>query len=107
MEKPPRKLLLFAPGECEMLHKQVENFSHFKSEMHERDIIIEQFCQNKENKNEFTNWNISTDCSFAIVLIGRDGGEKYRSYKLVNAKVIFDIVDVMPMRRHEIKSKRN
>lgn len=104
MEKPPRKLLVFATGECAMLHKQVEIFSHFKSEMDERDIVIEQFCQNKENKNNFTNWNVSSDSSFTLVLIGRDGGEKFRLHKLLSAKDIFDMVDAMPMRQQEIKS---
>ena len=104
MAKPPRKLFVFATGECAMLHKQVAIFSHFKSEMHERDIVIEHFCQNKENKNKFTNSNIPFDSNFALVLIGRDGGEKFRSYKLVSAKVIFDILDAMPMRKQEIKS---
>ena len=88
-----------------MLHNQVAIFSHFKSEMLERDIVIEQFfCQDKENKNKFTSWNVPSDSIFTLVLIGRDGGEKFRSYKLVSAKAIFDMVDVMPMRRQEIKS---
>lgn len=87
-----------------MLHNQVAIFSHFKSEMLERDIVIEQFCQDKENKNKFTSWNVPSDSIFTLVLIGRDGGEKFRSYKLVSAKDIFDMVDVMPMRRQEIKS---
>ena len=104
MEKPPRKLLIFGTGECAMLHNQVAIFSHFKSEMHKRDIVIEQFCQDKENKNKFTSWNVPSDSIFTLVLIGRDGGEKFRSYKLVSAKDIFDMVDVMPMRRQEIKS---
>jgi len=106
MENPPRKLLVFATGECTPLHKQVEIFSPFKSGMHERDIVIEQFCLNKENKNKFTKWKVPTDSSFTLVLIGRDGGEKFRSYKLVSAKTIFDIVDVMPMRLQEIKINR-
>ena len=104
MEKPPRKLLIFGTGECAMLHNHVAIFSHFKSEMLERDIVIEQFCQDKENKNKFTSWNVPSDSIFTLVLIGRDGGEKFRSYKLVSAKDIFDMVDVMPMRRQEIKS---
>ena len=104
MEKPPRKLLIFGTGECAMLHNQVAIFSHFKSEMLERDIVIEQFCQAKKNKNKFTSWNVPSDSIFTLVLIGRDGGEKFRSYKLVSAKDIFDMVDVMPMRRQEIKS---
>ena len=105
MEKPPRKLLIFGTGECAMLHNQVAIFSHFKSEMLERDIVIEQFfCQDKENKNKFTSWNVPSESIFTLILIGRDGGEKFRSYKLVSTKAIFDMVDVMPMRRQEIKS---
>lgn len=104
MEKPPRKLLVFATGECAMLHQQVAFFSHYKTGMQERDIVIEQFCRNKENKNTFTSWKVPTDSSFVLLLIGRDGGEKFRSYKPVTAKEIFDIVDVMPMRIQEIKS---
>ena len=106
MEKPPRKLLVFGTGECAMLHKQVEFFLKFTSDMNERDIVIEQFCLNQENKNKFATWNIPTDSNFTLVLIGRDGGEKFRSYKLVSAKTIFDRVDAMPMRIQEIKSNR-
>lgn len=106
MEKPPRKLLVFASGECTMLHKQLAIFSQFKSEMNERDIVIEQFCQDKGNKNKFISWNVPSDSSFTLVLIGRDGGEKFRSYKLVSAKLIFDMVDAMPMRIQETKSNR-
>ena len=104
MEKPPRKLLVFGTGECAMLHKQVAIFSHFKSEMHERDIVIEQFCLDKENINKFTSWNVPSDSIFTLVLIGRDGGEKFRWHQLVSAKAIFDVVDDMPMRRQEMKS---
>lgn len=104
MEKTPRKLLLFGTGECAMLHTQVEIFSHFKSEMKERDIVIEQFCLNQQNKNKFTTWKVPFDSSFKLLLIGRDGGEKFRSCKVVSAKVIFDIVDAMPMRIQEIKN---
>lgn len=73
--------------------------------MLERDIVIEELCQDKENKNKFTAMNIPADSSFTLVLIGKDGGEKFRSYKPVSAKDIFDRVDVMPMRIEEIKSK--
>lgn len=104
MTNPPRKLLVFATGDCTLLYQQVAIFSEFKSGMVERDIVIEQFCQNKENKNKFTSLNIPSDSSFTLILIGKDGGEKFRSYKPVSAKDIFDMVDVMPMRRQEIKS---
>lgn len=59
--------------------------------MPERNIVTEQFCQNKENENKFTSWNIPADSSFMLVWIGKHGGEKFRSYKPVSAKDIFDM----------------
>ncbi len=103
MEIPPRKLLVFGNGDCSMLLKQVEIFSKSKDAMNERDIVIEQFCHNEKNKNKFNSCNIPSDSSFTLLLIGRDGGEKFRSYKLVSAKAIFDMVDAMPMRIQEMK----
>jgi len=43
---------------------------------------------------------------FAIVLVGKDGTEKYRADDLVDPSVIFDIVDGMPMRRREMREQR-
>ncbi len=104
MESPPRKILVFASGECSLLHQQVAILSQFISGMNERDIVIEKFCLDKGNENKFKAWNVNPDSSFAMVLIGRDGGEKFKWYKPVNSKAIFDLVDVMPMRIQEIKS---
>lgn len=39
--------------------------------------------------------------SFTIILIGKDGGEKYRSDHL-NMPRIFDLIDGMPMRQEEM-----
>ena len=44
---------------------------------------------------------------FKIVLIGLDGGVKYKSKKVEKADVIFNLIDSMPMRRQEIKSSKN
>lgn len=40
---------------------------------------------------------------FAVVLIGKDGGEKYRSCTPISSRNIFDRIDAMPMRRSEIR----
>lgn len=46
-----------------------------------------------------------TGSDFSTVLIGLDGGEKYRSKKVVKPKVFFDLIDAMPMRRQEMRGK--
>lgn len=41
--------------------------------------------------------------TFAVILIGKDGGEKFRSEEPVGPKVFFDRIDAMPMRRREMR----
>ena len=42
------------------------------------------------------------DGRFTVVLIGKDGGEKFRSCEPVAPQNIFDRIDAMPMRRREM-----
>lgn len=41
--------------------------------------------------------------TFAIVLVGKDGGEKFRSAEPVGPRDLFDRIDSMPMRRREMR----
>ena len=40
---------------------------------------------------------------FAVLLIGKDGGEKLRSARPIPAERLFGTIDAMPMRRDEMK----
>lgn len=40
---------------------------------------------------------------FRIILFGKDGGIKYQSDTPISPKVLFDIIDRMPMRQQEMK----
>ena len=42
---------------------------------------------------------------FKLILIGKDGGEKYNSKKPVSINVIYELIDGMPMRKNEIKER--
>lgn len=42
---------------------------------------------------------------FTLILIGKDGGEKYRTTHLTKPAVIFNIIDAMPMRQSEMKRR--
>ena len=42
---------------------------------------------------------------FTIILIGKDGGEKFRSLKPETTETLFAIIDAMPMRKSEMKKK--
>ena len=43
---------------------------------------------------------------FAIVLIGKDGGEKLRRTTLLPIAELFALVDAMPMRRAEMRERK-
>ena len=40
---------------------------------------------------------------FTAILLGKDGGEKYRSRKPISFEKLRDTIDSMPMRKHEMK----
>lgn len=42
---------------------------------------------------------------FAILLVGKDGGVKLRSDKMVSSEEIFALIDGMPMRQSEMRRK--
>ena len=43
---------------------------------------------------------------FTIILVGKDGGEKFTSNSPVEAQKLFDLIDAMPMRRDEMSHPR-
>lgn len=43
--------------------------------------------------------------TFVAILVGKDGGEKYRSADPIAPQTLFDLIDAMPMRRREIRSR--
>ena len=47
-----------------------------------------------------------TDSSFEAILIGLDGGVKLRKKGLLECKELLAIIDTMPMRQAEIRSKK-
>lgn len=42
---------------------------------------------------------------FALILIGKDGGEKARWLTPINPQTIIDLIDSMPMRQSEMRRK--
>ena len=43
---------------------------------------------------------------FTAILVGKDGGEKLRRHKPIDAAELFSTIDSMPMRQHEMKARR-
>ncbi len=96
-----RKLLLFGKARAEH-QEQLTLLAQDSAGMAERDLVIIIV----EEEPEYKRYNVAPN-QFALLLIGKDGGEKLRSDKLVKIETIFRLIDSMPMRQAEMGRKKN
>lgn len=110
-----RILLIFSPSEKnETYTKQLLSLVEGEKGLVERDIVIfkifdkigiapenEQLTKIicEQLRREF---GIKKE-QFCVILIGKDGGEKYRKSIMLSNENLFTIIDAMPMRRTEMK----
>ena len=57
---------------------------------------------NEVDASEFVKIFPSNPEEYLVVLIGKDGSEKHRSFKAIPNSLLFEIIDAMPMRQTEI-----
>jgi Domain of unknown function (DUF4174) len=103
-----RRILIFAPDSSNLSFKnQNRIFEKEDSACVERNIIIETYIFKTSGIRFFDKYQVSTR-DFTLLLIGKDGFVKLRSKEVVPASKIYALVDVMPMRKDEIrKIKKN
>jgi hypothetical protein len=103
----PRQVLVFYKEGGKALHdKQIAEFKKYRSGIKERDIEIKTFLYSAETESVWQQNKIDKDSAFTFILIGRDGGEKYRSVTPVSAAALFEQIDAMPMRRSEMRKNQ-
>jgi hypothetical protein len=96
----PRKLLLFGKGQLEF-QTQLRWLEKDSLGVTERDLKIEAV---EFNNGLAKRYHIKSG-QFTLLLIGRDGTEKYRTYAPITTQKLFGIIDEMPMRKSEIQHK--
>lgn len=120
-----RILLVFAPTPQDpQLQQQIKAFNHHESDLRDRDLLIIPVVANsvppiapdtlrllnppavspQEQLTLRTRFHVQPS-DFAAVLLGKDGGEKFRSHTPVAPAKLNQIIDAMPMRRDEMKQK--
>ena len=67
-----------------------------------RDLLHFHFSNDGKTGNHIT----TSDQSFRILLIGKDGGVKYESNQYVSLIQLFELIDSMPMRQDEMQHDR-
>ena len=113
-----RLILIDSPDSCE---HEISKLNNAADEINDRDILWFVICEIKgttvlesnysQKANKFAPTLIGqiknyyfTRNNTKVVLVGKDGGTKYRATQL-SLKEIFDRVDTMPMRQDEMRDR--
>lgn len=114
-----RIVLVFSPSEKNKIYQMQQlTLAKDMEGIKERDIIVFDIFE-KFGKTLDKQTLSHEDClylrerfrigeeEFCIVLIGKDGGEKYRKNTIFSSEELFAVIDAMPMRRAEKNSRKH
>jgi hypothetical protein len=74
------------------------------SGLKERDIRVVQIIRAPATEDRFKQNHVKGN--FAVLLYGKDGGIKHRTTEVLTASKLFAIVDAMPMRKLEMRTRK-
>lgn len=104
-----RLLLLFAPDQNHAdFSKQNNAISKNTQGMAERDLLVLELTPTGKHagqrKELLAKFGVE-ESAYTLILLGKDGLEKYRSQEPLPMEEIFRIIDQMPMRRQEMRKQ--
>lgn len=100
-----RVLLVFAPSsEDEKYLEQKRLIKAYEDGLRERDLVVLELLEGEQATVLRDDFEV-TDGLFAVILIGKDGGEKERFFDPVEPTRLFSLIDQMPMRRREMREQ--
>ena len=94
--------MIFTPFMGREYEEQRNLFRGYEPGFEERDLLTSVFPEDGEASEARATYGVKTG-QFVVVLVGRDGGEKFRSGEPVLAEELFEKIDAMPMRRREMR----
>ena len=112
-----RIILIFAPSsDSDAYERQMREFEGQEDGILDRDLMILEIFENGESRWGDTvlservaprmRRQLDVEAGeFSIILIGKDGGEKFRRQVPVGVSEIFNMIDAMPMRQQEMRKK--
>lgn len=110
-----RVLLLFGPsGQYPAFQEQQRLFENQEAAFAERDLVLlavagDQPVKMKKSQEAAASlrerYRVAPN-EFTLLLIGKDGGEKFRSAAPVAPEKIYSIIDAMPMRQSEMRRNK-
>ncbi|MEO1280704.1 MAG: DUF4174 domain-containing protein [Pseudomonadota bacterium] len=111
-----RPLIVFAPSASHpKLNKQRQIVSAAQTGMKERDMVVIYVVGASTTASFGSPPSSSADAlrkryrvarrTFRSILVGKDGGTKKASSKPLGPRQLFQVIDAMPMRQQEMKSR--
>jgi hypothetical protein len=113
-----RVILLFSPNiQDPRLGAQIKELQQFTCDIQDRDTLVFQIVKSfgvlylNGSRSKIKEDNLRKKYrvqskEYLFILIGKDGGEKLRSRKVMSVNEIFNEIDAMPMRQNEVAFKR-
>ncbi len=98
-----RRVLIFGNNQT-LLQQQLQTLQKDSSGLVERDVIVNLV---KPGDQLYKRHQVVSAEPFTVVLIGKDGDEKYRSASILTTGKLFAMIDAMPMRRAEMQRSKN
>ena len=99
-----RQILIFGSDEQPLLvQQQLALFSKEDAGMKERQIKIIVVKKYESLSKKYA----VKQGDFTVILIGKDGSEKFRTHELFTTEKLFSLIDAMPMRRAEMNQKKH
>ena len=108
--------------QSEKYQQQLKEFSNSKEEFSDRKLVLYQIIGDQYKLIDFKNIDrkesektvinlkeevLRTKEEFEIILIGLDGGIKLQTTEILMKEGLFNRIDGMPMRRAELRSRKN
>lgn len=98
-----RLLLIFAPSPQDPRYlEQRLLLRGSEAAIDERELLVHDFFGDEVSAAVWKLFKIASG-TFAVVLVGKDGGEKARFMEPVNSVDLYTLINQMPMRQHEIR----
>ncbi len=99
-----------------MYQEQLKEFSDSNIDLKERKIVLYEIVGNKYKMTDYQKlstdiyWqnlqNINEDIfDFEVILIGLDGGVKFKKTDILRKEELYSIIDRMPMRSEELRKR--
>lgn len=95
-----RPILIFADRDDPRLAEQIALLEHHQPDLADRrNVVIVDAEPGSELRRRFT------PDGFTVILIGLDGGEKFRSGEVTDPGTLSALIDTMPMRQNTLRRK--